>query len=369
MRPGGVSPLAIRIAAAAGIVMAPLTALGVVVFGSGDPAHNTTAPTGTLATAGWQWEGNWVGLAATAIGPHHIITAAHAGGGIGDYFTFRGKNYMATASHIAASADLRVFTVAGTLPDFAPLYTGSSETGRGLFLVGAGGWRGDAVTLTAGAGKKLKGWLWGSRDGQFRWGTNTVSAIVGSGTPSTRSPLPDDFVACTFDSNAGGDEGTISDGDSGGGAFLLDAGKWKLAAVLRAVESKFRTSATDGDFSAALFDKGGFYEFTGAAWELNTALVVDRPTVFYGVRISGNATWLQQVMAGSVTPESALAVESSEKPEGPFTADPTVTLDLENARFVAPLTGSTRYYHLVDNRGWFTRATVSGDTLYLNLNN
>ena len=74
-------------------------------------------------------------------------------------------------------------------------------------------------------------------------------------------------------------------------------------------------------------------------------------------------------MAGSVTPESALAVESSEKPEGPFTADPTVTLDLENARFVAPLTGSTRYYHLVDNRGWFTRATVSGDTLYLNLNN
>jgi hypothetical protein len=346
-----------------------MTSEAVVVFGSGDPTHNTTAPTGALATAGWQWEGNWVGLAATAIGPHHIITAAHAGGAIGGYFNFRGKNYMATESHLAPNADLRVFTVAGTLPDFAPLYTGSSETGRGLFMVGAGGVRGEAVTLTVGAGKKLKGWLWGARDGQFRWATNTIAAVVGSGTPATRSPLPDDLIACTFDSTAGGDEGTITDGDSGGGAFILDAGKWKLAAVLRAVESKFRTTATDGDFSAALFDKGGFYQFTGAAWELVPTLVVDRPTVFYGARISGSATWLQQVLAGSVAPETALAVESSDSPSGPFTPDTSVTLDLENARFVAPITGSTRYYHLVDNRGWFSSATVSGSTLYLNLNN
>ena len=351
-----------------GLIMAPLSSQGVVVFGSGDAAHNTAVPTGSLATAGWQWEGNWVGLAATAIGPHHIITAAHAGGAIGGYFTFRGTNYMATESHLAPSADLRLFKVAGTLPEFAPLYTGSSETGRGLFFVGAGGSRGDAVTLTAGTGKKLKGWLWGVRDGRFRWGTNTVAAVVGSGTPSTRSPLPDDFLACTFDATAGGDEGTITDGDSGGGAFIFDAGKWKLAAVLRAVESKFRTTATDGDFSAALFDKGGFYQFTGAAWELVPTAVFDRPTVFYGVRISGNATWLQQAMAGSVTPEATLAVESSDKPDGPFTPDTTVTLDLENARFVAPLTGATRYYHLVDNRGWFSSAAVSGDTLYLNLN-
>ena len=126
------------------VFLSALPARGVVVFGSGDPAHNTSAPTGPLAGAGWQWEGNWVGLAATAIG---------------GYFTFRGQNYMATESHLAPGADLRVFTVAGTLPDYASLYTGSSEAGRGLFFVGAGGPRGDAVTLAAGAGKKLKGWL------------------------------------------------------------------------------------------------------------------------------------------------------------------------------------------------------------------
>ena len=134
------------------------------------------------------------------------------------------------------------------------------------------------------------------------------------------------------------------------------------------VEGKFRTSATDGDFSAALFDKGGFYEFTGAAWELTTAFAVDRPTVFYGVRVSGNANWIQQVLSGSIATESALAVESSDTPEGPFTTDPAVTLDPDNARFVAPLTNSARYYHLVDNRGWFTSASVTNGTLSLHLN-
>ena len=361
-------PLAILTAGAIEAFQCALPARGVVVFGSGDSTHNTSAPTGPLAAAGWQWEGNWAGLAATAVGPHHIITAAHAGGAIGGYFTFRGQNYMATESHLAPGADLRVFTVAGTLPDYAPLYTGSSETGRGLFFVGAGGPRGDAVTLAVGAGKKLKGWLWGGRDGQFRWGTNVIVGIVGSGTPGTRSPLPDDFVGCFFDSNAGNDEGTITEGDSGGGAFMLDGGSWKLAAVLRAVEGKFRTTATDGDFSAALFDKGGFFEFNGAAWDLTAAFSVDRPTVFYGVRVSGNASWIQQVLSGSIATESALAVESSDKPDGPFTTDPAVTLDPDNARFVAPLTNSARYYHLVDNRGWFTGASVTNGTLSLHLN-
>lgn len=352
---------------AAGLLSSFNTVRGIVVIGSGDPSYNTSAPTGNLANSGWQWEGGWGDVTATAIGPHHIISASHVGGGAGATFNYRGKRYLVTSSYLAPEADLRVSTIAGTLPDYAPLYTDRNETGRGLVLIGAGGPRGTAVSLTVGAGKKLKGWLWNGRDGQFRWGTNTVVAIAGTGDPTTRAPLPADQIACTFDASAGNDEATLTVGDSGGGAFLLDGGKWKLAGILRAVESTFRYSATDSDFSAAIFDKGGLYEYDGSSYKLVPALAVNRPTVFYAVRISGNASWISEVMAGTATPEYTMFVESSASPDGPFTADGSVVLDTPNARFVAPITDTLRYYRVADGRFNITGVKVNGDKLYLSL--
>lgn len=352
---------------AAGLLFTINSALGIVVVGSGDPTYNTTAPTGNLANSGWQWEGGWGDVTATAIGPHHIVSASHVGGGAGAAFDYRGKRYLGVASYLAPGADLRVTMIAGTLPDYAPLYTDKNEPGKGLVLIGAGGPRGTAVSLTVGSGKKLKGWIWNGRDGHFRWGTNTVLGIAGTGDVASRAPLPADQIACTFDSSAGNDEATLTVGDSGGGAFLFDGGKWKLAGILRAVESTFRYSATDSDFSAAIFDKGGLYEYDGSSFKLVPALAVNRPTVFYAVRISGSASWISQVMAGTATPEYTMFVESSASPEGPFTADSSVVLDTPNARFVAPISDSLRYYRVADGRFNITGVKVNGDKLYLSL--
>lgn len=353
----------------AGWLNSSFVAWAIVVMGSGDPDHNTTAPTGSLAGSGWQWEGNWGGLTATAIGPHHIITAAHVGGGAGTGFQFQNQWYVAVSSYLLADSDLRICKVAGTLPTFAPVYFGNAERGKGVLLVGAGGPRGDLVTIAAGAGKKLKGWLWSSRDGRIRWGTNTVGLIAGAGgvDASTRAPQPGDLLGCTFDSSAGNEEGTLTDGDSGGGMFLLDGGSWKLAGILRAVEGKFRTSATGGDFSAALFDKGGFYEYNGAAWDLIPSSLSDRPTVLYGNRLSGSATWIQSCLADTATEESRLTVESSAKPDGPFAADSAVTLDLEVGQFVAPIGSEPRYYRIADARYNFTGVALQGDRLLMKL--
>lgn len=352
---------------AAGLLFAIHSARAIVVIGSGDPSYNTTAPTGNLANSGWQWEGGWGDVTATAIGPHHIISASHVGGGAGATFNYRGKRYLGVASYLAPDADLRVTTIAGTLPDYAPLYTDKNETGKGLVLIGAGGPRGNPVTLSVGAGKKLKGWLWNGRDGQFRWGTNTVVGIAGTGDVASRAPLPADQLACTFDASAGNDEATLTVGDSGGGAFLFDGGKWKLAGILRAVESTFRYSATDGDFSAAIFDKGGLYEFDGSSYKLVPALAVNRPTLLYAVRISGSASWISQVMADTATPEYRMFVESSAAPEGPFAADTSVVLDLPNARFIATISDSPRYYRVADGKFNITGLRVEGDKLYLSL--
>jgi hypothetical protein len=154
---------------------------------------------------------------------------------------------------------------------------------------------------------------------------------------------------------------------SGVGAFLFDGGKWKLAGILRAVESTFRYSATDSDFSAAIFDKRGLNENDGTPFKLVPALAVNHPTVFYAVRILGNAGWISQVVAGTATPEYTMFVESSASPDGPFTADSSVALDTPNARFVVPITDTLRYYRVGDGRFNITGVKVAGDELYLSL--
>ncbi len=369
LRPGSVRRvLAVLILA---LLFRP-AAQAIVVIGSGDPTHNTTAPTGGLAGSGWQWQGVWAGLAGTAIAPDFLITAAHVGGGVGGGFSYRDKVYVAVASYLAPDADLRLWRVAGTLPDFAPRYTGTSELNKGAVVFGFGGPRGDIVTAAAGAGKKLKGWTWSNRDGSLRWGTNTVAAIFaanGADTTTRGGSVGGDLLACTFDSAAGNEEATVTDGDSGGGVFLLDGGKWKLAGIIRAVEGKFRLTATDGDFSAALFDKGGYYEFNGTAWTLNPTRIIDTPTAFYATRTAGSNAWINDVMAGSVAAESSLTVESSDAPEGPFAADTEVQLDVPAARFVAPLSRNARYYRLVPAGLNFTGAAVENGNLILKLSN
>src|SRR5436190_17779127 len=63
----------------------------VILYGSGDPGANTSAPTGVLAGSGWQYEGQF-GLFLGTV----IVTAKHIGGSVGQTFTFNGTDYTTT---------------------------------------------------------------------------------------------------------------------------------------------------------------------------------------------------------------------------------------------------------------------------------
>ena len=346
------------------------SARAVVFYGSGDPTHNSSAPTGTLADSGWQWQGIWGGLLGTAIAPGFFVTAAHVGGGPGQmfYLNLTEKNYVTVASYLAPNADLRIWQVAGTFPSFAPRYNGSAERNKGAVVLGRGGERGDPVVVTGALGPETKGWLWSSADTATRWGTNTVAAVIDASGASVngRSALPDDLLRFTFDANAGTDEVTLSVGDSGGGVFVLDGGVWKLAGVNHAVESTYRFTADGPDFSAAIFDRGGLYNQTTTGWVLVPDQPVNLPAAFYAVRMAGNESWIASVIAGQVTPEKVMAVESATAPEGPYADEPAAQLQAANSQFLVPVTGQARFYRLrADYAVNVNSATVVGRNLVL----
>ncbi len=325
-----------------------LSAQALILYGSGDPTHNTTAPTGSLAGSGWQWQGIWGGLLGTSIAPGYFITVAHVGGGTGQMFYVNGRNYVAVASYLAPNADLRIWQVADTFDSFAPRYTGTAERSKGIVFFGRGFPRGDAVVASGIFGPETKGWYWGSGDPTTRWGTNTVATITdtnGNSEPNGAA-LPGDLLRCTFDANAGTDEGTLSSGDSGGGAFVLDAGVWKLVGLNHAVESDYRFSANGPDFSAAIYDRGGLYNDTSAGWVLVPDEPVNLPAAFYTTRLTGNESWIASVLAGQVTAERIMGVESAASPEGPYAAEPSAQLQAAASQFVVPLANTARFYRL-----------------------
>src|SRR5438477_6618513 len=157
------------------IVVLPRLAVGVIVFSTGDPAHNTTAPTGALADSGWQFQGAWGVYLGTPIASNFFVTAAHVGGSVGDLFHFRGVDYPTVASFSDPSSDLRVWRVCGTFPEYAPLYSQNNESGKTVAVFGRGTQRGAEVIVNNLALSELKGWQWGTSDTVQRWGTNVGS--------------------------------------------------------------------------------------------------------------------------------------------------------------------------------------------------
>src|SRR5690242_732658 len=120
----------------------------VLFYSTGDPNHNTTAPSGSLTNSGWQFEGIWGSFLGTPIAPKYFLTAEHIGGSVGDIFTFNGVQYTTTAVYDDPSSDLRIWRVCGTFPTFAQIYTNSDEQGKGLVVIGRGTQRGGEVTTS-----------------------------------------------------------------------------------------------------------------------------------------------------------------------------------------------------------------------------
>jgi hypothetical protein len=261
-------------------------ARGVILFRTGDPAANTTAPSNDFAGSGWNYEGQFGSFLGTPIAPHFFMTATHIGQA-GSVFTFQGTNYTLVNHFNDPETDLTIWQVAETFPFFAPLYTKHDEVGKRLIAIGRGTQRGGEIIVD----RKLRGWNWGASDSVQRWGENIVGAII--------PIIIADTLYAAFDQNGLPDECHLSSGDSGGAVFLNDGGVWKLAGINYSVDGNFYTdNAGNGGFIAALFDMRDFWlqndnpppnyvQVTGM-----TAV----PSGFYATRISSRIAWVYNVI-------------------------------------------------------------------------
>jgi hypothetical protein len=261
----------------------PREAGALIFYSTGDPSHNTAAPTGDLANSGWQWTGFWGDVTGTTISPNQFITATHVGGSVGQSFTVGGVSY--TTTDVVNNGDLAIWTVSGTFSSYAPITSTAPSIGTDAVILGRGTQRGADVSQNG----ELKGWQWGAADGALRWGENTVESNGGT------------LIKFNFDATGGANEAHLSTGDSGGGVFVNDGGVWKLTAINYGVDGPFSTTLGGSQFNAAIFDKGGLYKSSA----FYTESANDKPSAFYSTSLAASYSWISSVMAVQVPEPSA----------------------------------------------------------------
>lgn len=329
-------------------------ATAIIVYSTGDPAHNTTAPTGSLTNSGWQYQGTWGAFLGTPIASNYFIAAAHVGGCVGDVFHFRGVDYPTTAMFSDTNSDLRLWRICGSFPDFASLYPLSNEVGKTVVVFGRGTQRGEDVMVTNLVLSVLKGWKWGPTDSVERWGTNVVTSIVDGGSLGT-------FLKCNFDASGGDDEADLSTGDSSGGVFIKEGAVWKLAAINYAVDGPFNTSTNGPGFFGAIFDEGGLYRPQGTNWVLIPDLPTDLPSAFYSTRISAHLDWINATLQSALP--RLLAASSV---GGPYVDLPGAVVDQVAETITIPRPANTQFYRLQGcESSSITNIAISGAMLVI----
>ncbi len=201
-----------------------------------------------------QWYAKFGGNASgIAVGPHHILTTSHQGGGIGTILNFptgpnAGSYSITGQTTFGAGVDLRIVTISQTLPTYATLYTGSL-VGQTALIGGFGPAR-TAPEYVNGS-NQLVGYGVEATPGNAHpllFGQNRIDSLDMSSSPWASTPLlvadfdgPEDVTPpYTGIAPAATDkvdfEAALAEGDSGGGWFINVAGKWKLVGLSHAAD-------------------------------------------------------------------------------------------------------------------------------------
>jgi len=274
--------------------MAIQPAQAVILSVTNDPNYNTTAPTGTLAGSGWQWQGYWGSYLGTPIAPRYFLAAKHFGGNTGDVFSLNGVEFHTVAVYNCPNGDLLVWKVAETFAGYAPLYTNNNEVGRSLVVFGRGTQRGTEVIVNS----QLKGWRWGAGDGVQRWGENIVTSV------EDYDGVTGSLLKVEFNRSGLTNEAHLSMGDSGGAVFIQESNTWKLAGINYLVDGPFSMDGTTNtEFDAALLDMRGLYVGGGTDWTLVADGPTDVPSAFYATRVSRFADWIRSVIDYEIGPD------------------------------------------------------------------
>lgn len=236
------------LAVAGGLFAAPVDVAAVVVH-TGDDAGVPAAERPPAAVVG-RWGTN---ASAVAIGPNHILTTRHQGGGVGTAVVFGGTSYTVAEVIPIGNADLRVARIISpvSLTQWVGLYTGTNEVGQTAVVGGYGQGRGSDLTDATGT----YGYTWdGSGNTTQRFGRNQIDA-TGTATATAEDPYTSVVIEADFDPReqltSVPFEAALAEFDSGGGLFLLDGGVWKVAGINRGAEhlgrSIFRANLGDVD--------------------------------------------------------------------------------------------------------------------------
>ena len=225
-------------------VLAVLPASGSIIY---DVPSGVTAP--PADDRGWQYVGSWQVGGGVAVSPNYFLTAQHVGGGVGGSFLLNGVSYTTVSLHDIQGTDLRLMQVAGTFPQYAPLYYGApgTEKGQTASLVGYGRYTQGDPLITNGV---QNGWYWGAPIGK-NFAMNTVADVL---TLSGAQHL-----AINFDPVSNQNEGVFTGGDSGGGMFIFSAGKWRLAGIARSITGFYQNPGDANFLQAAIYNPAGLY--------------------------------------------------------------------------------------------------------------
>src|SRR5690349_17713905 len=135
--------------AAATIASSAQFSRALIFYSTPDPTFNNSAPTGTLANSGWQWEASWRNsFLATPISTHAFIGAHHidqSENAVGSAWNFNGVDYTITADINIPGTDLNVYTVDGTFPTYPLIWDTSldgTEQNKTAVMIGRGTDRG-----------------------------------------------------------------------------------------------------------------------------------------------------------------------------------------------------------------------------------
>ena len=203
------------------------------------------------------------GSGTAVLDGNYVLTARHlvtTGGGIAGslrpasdlQFQLGGMNYSAVAVYAEFGGDVALVQLSAPCPMYVELYTGASGSEFSQVFTAIGFGQNDS-------------------DGDGRWGPgglgvkrafqNRVEGIIDSGVQG--SVLRYDFDMTSGDA-VGVSEGLNGNGDSGGGLFLWNSGKWQLAGVLSsagdpldgATGSAIQVSAYSAQIMAAVPEPG-----------------------------------------------------------------------------------------------------------------
>jgi hypothetical protein len=269
-----------------------------VIIAGGDGTANTSAP---ADDPGWANVGSLGAASCVYLGDGWVLTASHVGVGAVSLGT---KSYEAIQSSYtrlyqpgnpSQLVDLAMFRLQTAPVGLATLTISNTEPALGSSIVAIGNGVDRAPTATwwdthwnevsaTDPAAIYEGYKWAGAQSK-RWGTNTLRR---------QTAVPDGFGTtdvwyCSFSAEASDNEMQAAPGDSGGGMFYKDGGRWELAGIILSIDSPAIEHEPD-NLNASVFNDVTYYaDLAHYSGEISQVMATGVPEPSMFILLGGGA--------------------------------------------------------------------------------